>query len=46
MKKKKLLKAEASYTKLNTSTKPIVLASSPSVKKGMFRKGGCCGKAK
>ncbi|MFU0790402.1 hypothetical protein JNUCC74_03090 [Cerasibacillus sp. JNUCC 74] len=46
LKTKKIKKAEGTYTKIKTSLKPIVLDSSPSIKRGMFRRGGCCGKVK
>ncbi|WP_170861718.1 hypothetical protein [Virgibacillus chiguensis] len=46
MKKRKVMKAEATYTKIKPSKNPIVLESSPTMKKGIFRRGGCCGKAK
>ncbi|GIP63495.1 hypothetical protein J32TS6_20500 [Virgibacillus pantothenticus] len=46
MKAKELKKATSSCTKLKKPIKPIVLNSSPTIKRGMFRRGGCCGKAK
>ncbi|GAA0420098.1 MAG: hypothetical protein ACQEWU_18840 [Bacillota bacterium] len=46
LKAKEIKKAKSSYKKLKTPTKPIVLNSSSSIKRGMFRRGGCCGKIK